>query len=209
MSHPISQDISKESYKLTDKLTIKNLESILKAFASDYDIKPILIGGMAVAAYAKYYNENYNRETKDIDFIINEKYRTKTKEIIYSKLPNLSIKEGRIFGYNGIEIKYEEGPSVSILFKDKEVPYNIIELKLGKKIIKLYVAKMEYLLVDKIFTYLRRKEEKDLDDIGILTYLMTKHGYDRELLYKIFDEYSEKYEKYASKAKNILERVIL
>jgi len=209
MPHPISQDISKESYKLTDKLTIKNLESILKAFASDYDIKPILIGGMAVAAYAKYYNENYNRETKDIDFIINEKYRTKAKEIIYSKLPNLSIKEGRIFGYNGIEIKYEEGPSVSILFKDKEVPYNIIELKLGKKIIKLYVAKMEYLLVDKIFTYLRRKEEKDLNDIGILTYLMTKHGYNRELLYKIFDEYSEKYEKYASKAKDILESIIL
>jgi hypothetical protein len=209
MSHPISQDISKESYKLTDKLTIKNLESILKAFASDYDIKPILIGGMAVAAYAKYYNENYNRETKDIDFIINEKYRTKTKEIIYSKLPNLSIKEGRIFGYNGIEIKYEEGPSVSILFKDKEVPYNIIELKLGKKIIKLYVAKMEYLLVDKIFTYLRRKEEKDLDDIEKLTYLMTKHGYNRELLYKIFDEYSKKYEKYASQAKDILESIIL
>jgi hypothetical protein len=209
MPHTISQDISKESYKLTDKLTIRNLESILKAFASDYDIKPILIGGIAVAAYAKYYNENYDRETKDIDFIINEKYRTKTKEIIYSKLPNLSIKEGRIFGYNGIEIKYEYGPSVSILFKDKEVPYNIIELKLGKKIIKLYVAKMEYLLVDKIFTYLRRKEEKDLNDIGILTYLMTKHGYNRELLYNIFYEYSKKYEKYASQAKDILESIIL
>jgi hypothetical protein len=209
MSHITSQDISEESYKLTDKLTIKNLESILKAFASDYDIKPILIGGMAVAAYAKYYNENYDRETKDLDFIINEKYRTKAKEIIYRKLPDLSIKERRIFGYDGIEIKYEYGPSVSILFKDKEVPYNIIELKLGKRIIKLYVAKMEYLLVDKIFTYLRRKEEKDLDDIGILTYLMRKHGYNRELIYKIFYEYSEKYEKYASKAKNMLESIIL
>jgi hypothetical protein len=209
MPHTTSQDISKESYKLTDKLTIKNLESILKAFASDYDIKPILIGGMAVAAYAKYYNENYNRETKDIDFIINENQETKTKEIIYGKLPNLSIKEGRIFGYDGIEIKYKYGPSVSILFKDKEVPYNIIELKLGKKIIKLYVAGMEYLLVDKIFTYLRRKEEKDLNDIGILTYLMRKHGYDRDLLYNIFDEYSEKYEKYASKAKDIMESTIL
>jgi hypothetical protein len=209
MSHITQQDTSKEGYKLADKLTIKNLESILKAFASDYDIKPILIGGIAVAAYAKYYNENYDRETKDLDFIINEKYRTKAKEIIYKKLPDLSIKEGRIFGYNGIEIKYEYGPSVSILFKDKEVPYNIIELKLGKRIIKLYVAKMEYLLVDKIFTYLRRKEEKDLDDIGILTYLMRKHGYNRELLYKIFDEYSEKYEKYASKAKDMLESIIL
>jgi hypothetical protein len=209
MPRTISQDISKESYKLTDKLTIKNLESILKAFASDYDIKPILIGGMAVAAYAKYYNEKYDRETKDIDFIINEKYRTKTKEIIYRKLPNLSIKEERIFGYNGIEIKYESGPSISILFKDKEVPYSIIELMSGKKIIKLYVARMEYLLVDKIFTYLRRKEEKDLNDIGILTYLMTKHGYNRELFYKIFYEYSEKYEKYASKAKDIMESIIL
>ncbi|AMD29611.1 hypothetical protein Nps_00605 [Candidatus Nanopusillus acidilobi] len=209
MPHITSQDISKESYKLTDKLTIKNLESILKAFASDYDIKPILIGGMAVAAYAKYYNENYNRETKDIDFIINENQETKAKEIIYGKLSDLSIKEGRIFGYDGIEIKYKYGPSISILFKDKEVPYNIIELKLGKKIIKLYVAGMEYLLVDKIFTYLRRKEEKDLNDIGILTYLMRKHGYDRDLLYNIFDEYSEKYEKYASKAKNIMESIIL
>ena len=209
MPHIISQDISKESYKLTDKLTIKNLESILKAFASDYDIKPILIGGIAVAAYAKYYNENYDRETKDIDFIINEKYKTKTKEIIYRKLPDLSIKEGKIFGYNGIEIKYEYGPSVSILFKDKEVPYSIIELKLGKKKIKLYVAKMEYLLVDKIFTYLRRKEEKDLDDIGILTYLMTIHGYNRELLYNILYEYSKKYEKYASEAKDIIESIIL
>jgi len=164
---------------------------------------------MAVAAYAKYYNENYDRKTKDIDFIINKDQETKAKEIIYKKLPDLSIKEGRIFGYNGIEIKYEDGPSVSILFKDKEVPYNIIELKLGKKIIKLYVAGMEYLLVDKIFTYLRRKEEKDLNDIGILTYLMRKHGYDRELLYNIFDEYSEKYEKYASKAKDIMESIIL
>ena len=209
MPHPISQDISKESYKLTDKLTIKNLESILKAFASDYDIKPILIGGMAVAAYAKYYNENYNRETKDIDFIINENQETKAKEIIYGKFPNLSIEEGRIFGYNGIEIKYKYGPSVSILFKDKEVPYNIIELKLGKKIIKLYVAKMEYLLIDKIFTYLRRKEEKDLDDIEKLSYLMTKHGYNRELLNKIFDEYSRKYKKYASQAKDILESKVL
>ena len=209
MSHSIPQDISKESYKLTDKLTIKNLDRILKAFASDYDIKPILIGGMAVAAYAKYYNENYDRETKDIDFIISEKNKTKTKEIIYKKFPDLSIKERRIFGYDGIEIKYEYGPSVSILFKDKEVPYNIIELKLGKKIIKLYVARMEYLLVDKIFTYLRRKEEKDLDDIGILTYLMTIHGYNRELLYNILYEYSKKYEKYASKAKNIMESIIL
>ena len=68
---------------------------------------------------------------------------------------------------------------------------------------------MEYLLVDKIFTYLRRKEEKDLNDIGILTYLMTKHGYNRELLYNIFYEYSKKYEKYASQAKDILESIIL
>ncbi|WP_231434000.1 hypothetical protein [Candidatus Nanopusillus massiliensis] len=59
MPHITSQDISKESYKLTDKLTIKNLESILKAFASDYDIQPILIGGMAVAAYAKHNKKIY------------------------------------------------------------------------------------------------------------------------------------------------------
>jgi len=189
-------------YKLTDRATIRNLESILKILD---DVKPILIGGIAVSAYANYYNIDYNRKTGDIDFIIYENKKIDTKEIIYKELPHLSIKEGQIFGYNGIEIKYKDGPGISILFKDKEIPYNEIELKIGKRKIKLYIAKMEYLLVDKIFTYLNRKEEKDLKDIEILSYLMKKYGYDKELLYKIFDEYSKKYRKYSLEAKNIIE----
>ena len=36
--------ISQESYKLTDKSTIRNLESILKVLD---DVKPVLIGGIA------------------------------------------------------------------------------------------------------------------------------------------------------------------
>ena len=43
---------------------------------------------------------------------------------------------------------------------------------------------MEYLLVDKIFTYLSRKKEKDVRDIETISYLMKKYGYDKELLYK-------------------------
>jgi len=191
-----------DSYKLTDRATIRNLESILEILD---DIKPVLIGGIAVAAYANYYNINYDRKTKDIDFIINENKKIDTKGIIYSKLPDLPIKEGKIFGYDGIEIKYKDGPSISILFKDREVPYNEIELNLGKKKIKLYIAKMEYLFVDKIFTYLKRNEEKDCKDIKILSSLMKKYGYDKEVLYKIFNEYSEKYRKYSSKAKDIME----
>jgi len=194
-----------DSYKLTDKPTIKNLESILKILD---DVKPVLIGGIAVAAYANYYNINYIRETGDIDFIINEDKYVDTKGIIYRELPNLPIKERQIFGYDGIEIKYEDGPSLSILFKDKEVPYNEIELKIGKKKIKLYVAKIEYLLVDKIFTYLDREEEKDSDDIEILSRLMKRYGYDKELLDEIFDEYSKKYGKYSSKAKDIIENIL-
>jgi len=194
-----------DSYKLTDKPTIKNLESILKILD---DVKPVLIGGIAVAAYANYYNINYIRETGDIDFIINEDKYVDTKGIIYRELPNLPIKERQIFGYDGIEIKYEDGPSLSILFKDKEVPYNEIELKIGKKKIKLYVAKIEYLLVDKIFTYLDREEEKDSDDIEILSRLMKRYGYDKELLDEIFDKYSKKYGKYSSKAKDIIENIL-
>jgi len=199
MTHTILQ----ESYKLTDKATIRNLESILKILD---DVKPVLIGGIAIAAYANYYNINYDRKTRDIDFIINKNKKIDTKETIYRKLPYLSIKEGKIFGYDGIEIKYKDGPSVSILFKDKEVPYNEIELKIGKRKIKLYIAKMEYLLVDKIFTYLNRKEERDLRDIEIISYLMKKYGYDKDLLYKIFNEYSEKHKKYSLEAKDILEK---
>jgi hypothetical protein len=189
-------------YKLTDKATIRNLESILKILDG---VKPVLIGGIAIAAYANYYNIDYDRKTRDIDFIINESKKIDTKEIIYKELLNASIKEGQIFGYDGIEIKYKDSPSISILFKDKEVPYNEIELKIGKKKIKLYVAKMEYLLVDKTFTYLDRGEEKDSDDIEILSRLMKKYGYDKELLDKIFDEYSKKYRKYSLEAKNIIE----
>jgi hypothetical protein len=197
--------ISQESYKLTDKDTIRNLESILKIL---YDKKPVLIGGIAVFVYAYYYNIDYNRKTRDIDFIINENKKIDTKEIIYSQLPDVSIKRGQIFGYDGIEIKYKKGPNISILFKDKEVPYNEIELKIGKKKIKLYIAKMEYLLVDKTFTYLDREEEKDREDMKILSSLMKKYGYDKELLDKIFDEYSKKYRKYSSKAKDIIENIL-
>jgi predicted nucleotidyltransferase len=78
--------------------------------------------------------------------------------------------------------------------KEKNIN-NEIELKIRKEKIKLYIAKMEYLLVDKIFTYLKRYEEKDLKDIEIISYLMKKYGYDKDLLYKIFDEYSEKHRK--------------
>jgi hypothetical protein len=194
-----------DSYKLTDKPTIRNLESILKILD---DVKPVLIGGMAVAAYANYYNINYIRETGDIDFIIKEDKYVDTKGIIYRELPNLPIKERQIFGYDGIEIKYKDSPSVSILFKDKEIPYNEIELNLGKKKIKLYVAKMEYLLVDKIFTYLNRKEEKDFNDIEILSRLIKEYGYDKDLFYNIFDDYSKKYGKYSSKAKDIIENIL-
>ena len=169
------------NYKLTDEITIRNLESILKILD---DIKPVLIGGMAVAAYAYYYNTNYNRKIGNIDFIINENKKKYTKEIIYKELSDLPIKDGQIFGYYRIEIKYKDGPSISILFKDKEVPYNEIELKIGKNKIKLYIAKMEYLLVDKIFTYLSRKKEKDVRDIEIISYLMKTYGYDKELFYK-------------------------
>jgi len=197
--------ISQESYKLTDKSTIRNLESILKVLD---DVKPVLIGGIAVAAYANYYNINYDRKTEDIDFIINENKKMDTKGVIYKELTDVSIKEGQIFGYDGIEIRYKDGPSLSILFKDKEVPYNEIELKMGKKKIKLYIAKIEYLLVDKIFTYLDRKEEKDSDDIEILSRLMKRYGYDKELFDEIFDEYSKKYGKYSSKAKDIIENIL-
>ncbi len=67
---------------------------------------------------------------------------------------------------------------------------------------------MEYLFVDKIFTYLNRKERKDLEDIKVLYNLMKKHGYDKELLYKIFNEYSRKYRKYSSKARYIIEKTL-
>ena len=89
--------------------------------------------------------------------------------------------------------------------KEKNIN-NEIELKIGKRKIKLYINKMEYLLVDKIFTYLNRKEEKDLKDIEIISYLMKKYGYDKELLYKIFDDYSEKHRKYSLEAKDIMKK---
>ncbi len=197
--------LPQNSYKLSDRSTIRNLENILKILD---DVKPILIGGMAVAAYASYYGLPYDRGTGDVDFVIEINKKIYAKEKIYKGLQNLSIRERQIFGYDGIEIIYKKGPSISILFKDGEIPYNEIKLKLGKKEIKLYVAKMEYLLVDKIFTYLNRKERKDLEDIKVLYHLMKKYGYDKELLYKIFNEYSKKYRKYSSKAKYIIEKIL-
>jgi len=42
----------------------------------------------------------------------------------------------------------------------------------------------------------------------ILSRLMKRYGYDKELFDEIFDEYSKKYGKYSSKAKDIIENIL-
>ncbi|BFI73476.1 hypothetical protein YN1_4630 [Nanoarchaeota archaeon] len=65
------------------------------------------------------------------------------------------------------------------MFRDINIPYNEISLKINNKTIKLKVAKLGYLLVDEIFTYLRRKEEKDLGDIEEIIKIMKNNNYDK------------------------------
>jgi len=102
-----------------------------------------------------------------------------------------------------------DGPDINISFEDEEIPYNEIKLKLSTKTLKLYVAKMEYLFVDKIFAYLDKKEkQKDFYSIKVLGYLMKTNGYDKELHDKIFDKYSKKYREYSLEAKNIMEKIL-
>jgi hypothetical protein len=187
----------RKSYKLSNRFTIRNLESILELLD---DIKPVLIDKIAIAIYEHYYSLPYNRKFKYIELAISKRKKKHTKEILYMQ----KIKYNE-FGDN-IEIEYKDGPSVIILFKDKKIPYNEIELKIGKKKIKLYVAKLEYLYVDKIFTYLN--EKKDFYSIKVLGYLMNEYGYDKELLENIFNEYSKKYPEYSLEAKNIMEKIL-
>jgi hypothetical protein len=197
----------RKSYKLSNRFTIRNLESILELLD---DVKPVLIGKIAIAIYEHYYSLRYNRIFKYIEIAISKRKEKHTKEILY--YPTYS-KETRyieeiIFNEysDNIEIEYKDGPSVIILFKDKKIPYNEIELKIGKKKIKLYVAKLEYLYVDKIFTYLN--EKKDFYSIKVLGYLMKEYGYDKELLENIFNEYSKKYPEYSLEARNIMEKIL-
>jgi len=188
-------------YKLTDKATIRNLESILELLD---DVKPVLIGKIAIAIYEHYYSLRYNRKFKYIELAISKRKKKHIKEILYTQKTKYNKYS------DNIEIIYEKGPSVSILFKDKKIPYNKIELKMGKKKkIKLRVAKLEYLYVDKIFTYLNEKEkQKDFYSIKVLGYLMNEYGYDKELLENIFNEYSKKYPEYSLEARNIMEKIL-
>ena len=191
------------SYKLTDKHTLKTLEDIFRIF-DDYEYS--IIGGLAVSIYSYLNKDIYyeNRYTQDIDLVINEIYKENVKVEIYSKLRNAKIKEGKIFGHDGIKIEINNYPSISILFKDIDIPYNEIELKIGKKTIKLKVAKLEYLLVDKIFTYLDRREEKDLEDIREIVKIIKNKGYDKGLLEDVFNYYSSIHKKYEDTARNLL-----
>jgi hypothetical protein len=197
-----------KSRKLSYKFTIRNLESILELLD---DVKPVLIGKIAIVVYEHYYSLPYNRKFKYIELAISKRKKKHIKEILYNPTYTQETKyiEEIIFNEpdGNIEIIYENSPSVSILFKDKKIPYNEIELKIGKKKkIKLYVAKLEYLYVDKIFTYLN--EKKDFYSIKVLGYLMNEYGYDKELLENIFNEYSKKYPEYSLEARNIMEKIL-
>ena len=189
-----------KSYKLSNRLTIRNLESILELLD---DVKPVLIGKIAIVVYEHYYSLPYNRKFKYIELAISKRKKKHIKEILYTQKTKYNE-----YGDN-IEIEYKEGPSVIILFKDKKIPYNEIEIErkiIKKKKIKLYVAKLEYLYVDKIFTYLN--EKKDFYSIKVLGYLMNEYGYDKELLENIFNEYSKKYPEYSLEARNIMEKIL-
>lgn len=196
-----------KSYKLSNRLTIRNLESILELLD---DVKPVLIGKIAIVVYEHYYSLRYNRRFKYIELAISKRKKKHIKEILYNPTYTQETKYNE-YGDN-IEIIYENGPSVSILFKDKKIPYNEIEIErkiIKKKKIKLYVAKLEYLYVDKIFTYLNEKEkQKDFYSIKLLGYLMKEYGYDNKLLENIFNEYSKKYPEYSLEAKNIMEKIL-
>jgi len=190
----------RKSYKLSNRFTIRNLESILELLD---DAKPVLIGKIAIAIYEHYYSLPYNRKFKYIELAISKRKKKHIKEILYMQKTKYNE-----FGDN-IEIEYKDGPSAIILFKDKKIPYNEIEIErkiIKKKKIKLYVAKLEYLYVDKIFTYLN--EKKDFYSIKVLGYLMNEYGYDKELLENIFNEYSKKYPEYSLEAKNIMEKIL-
>ncbi|MCC5447016.1 hypothetical protein [Candidatus Nanobsidianus stetteri] len=189
-----------KSRKLSYKFTIRNLESILELLD---DVKPVLIGKIAIVVYEHYYSLPYNRKFKYIELAISKRKKKHIKEILYTQKTKYNE-----YGDN-IEIEYKEGPSVIILFKDKKIPYNEIEIErkiIKKKKIKLYVAKLEYLYVDKIFTYLN--EKKDFYSIKVLGYLMNEYGYDKELLENIFNEYSKKYPEYSLEARNIMEKIL-
>jgi len=167
-----------------------------------------------LVVYEQHYSLPYNRKFKYIELAISKRKKKHIKEILYNPTYTQETKyiESIIFNEFGdnIEIIYEKCPSVSILFKDKKIPYNKIELKIGKKKkIKLYVAKLEYLYVDKIFTYLNEKDkQKDFYSIRVLGYLMKEYGYDKELLENIFNEYSKKYPEYSLEARNIMEKIL-
>jgi len=200
----------RKSYKLSNRFTIRNLESILELLD---DIKPVLIGKIATVVYEHYYGLRYDRRFKYIELATSKRKKKHIKEILYDPTYTEETKyiEEIIFDEpdGNIKIIYENGPSVSILFKDKKIPYNEIELKIGKKKIILYVTKPEYLYVDKIFAYLNGKDkQKDFHSIKVLGYLMKKYGYDKELLENIFKEYSKKYTEYSLKAKNIMEKIL-
>jgi len=70
----------RKSYKLSNRVTIRNLENILKILD---DEKPVLIGKAAIAAYENYYGLRNDRRFIYIKFGISKNKEKRTKEILY------------------------------------------------------------------------------------------------------------------------------
>lgn len=153
-----------KGYSIKDSKTFQVL-SLLSKYFPQYEIKWVIIGGMAVQAHLYSHNLECSRRTRDIDIIIHNKYKEIFENSFLRGLSPIRYKSVTIFGKEGYKVYFKGGPPIGILFNETIPKYEKLKLRRGEEEIEIPVEEYEYLMIDKLKTFNERREKTDIIDI--------------------------------------------
>jgi len=150
-----------------------------------------LIGGVALQAHSFSYNDRNVRETKDVDFIVQEDYFQRVLDNLISN--RIFYKRGEKFNMPCLLVSPQKGKwSYTICSYEEIPPY--IKIELNRAYVN--VEELESLFVNKLLLSLEvRGEEKDIQDLDkILRYIKLRGDISFGVLRKAVEFYSNRYD---------------
>ncbi len=151
----------RSSYYIYNSETLRNIR-YFKRLCQENEIKFLLTGGMAVQAYVYSLGKIHpSRSTGDLDIIVSLDDKEKFETGVLTRLNPINVKRKETKIINGYIIYTPSGPYYSVSFVEKLPEGETVYIKR----VEIPVESFEYLLVNKVRTYLHRGEQKDIVDI--------------------------------------------
>ena len=191
-------------YYIYNTITLDNLR-YFRRVTYYIGIEFVLTGGMAVQAYLYSNGIHPSRATGDLDIIIDKEDKEKFLTKLLPTMKGVDVKYRKTKIIDSVLIYFPRGPYFSISFTDK-LP---LKTEVNVKTVTIPVELLEYLLANKIRTYLLRREDRDVIDILDLVKLLFLGRYkvDSQVFQNALEFYSLNLEDIPEKIREIIATV--